>query len=361
MLNKYAKLLVEYSLYLKPGEKLYINTSTLAEPLVSEVYKEAIKKGVLVSINFDFEGNSKTLFEHGNTEQLQFVPPLHAIAMEEYDAYLYIRAPYSLAKQDIDLEKKKIRSEALKSSQQAYFRRTADGSMKRSLCQYPTVANAEMAGMSLKEYEQFVFQACRLYDEDPAESWREVSRDQQRIVDYLNNVSSVRYKNDTTDIEFSVEGRTWINSDGKTNMPSGEVFSCPIENSVNGYILFDYPSIYMGEAVENIRLEVKDGKVISWKAEKGQELLDKIMTIEGANYFGEVAIGTNYKIQRATKNILFDEKIGGSIHMALGQSYGQAGGKNQSSIHWDMICDMRHNGTIFADGTKIYENGLFLI
>lgn len=361
MLKKYAKLLVDYSLYLKKGETLYISTTTLAEPLVKEVYREAVAKGAHVYVNFDFESKNKLFFEEANNEQLEYLDPFHKMAMEKMDAYLFIRAPYTLMSQGIDPDKRKQRSEAIKSINQTYFQRTANGSMKRSLCQYPTEANAKVAGMTLGEYQEFVYEACRLYEEDPQASWEQVSKDQQHIVDFLNSKKHIRYVNDRTDIEFSVDGRTWINSDGKTNMPSGEVFSSPVENSVNGTIHFDFPSIYMGEAVEGITLNVKDGEVVSWEAEKGKELLDKIMTIEGARYFGEVAIGTNYKIQRSTKNILFDEKIGGSIHMALGQSYGQTGGKNQSSIHWDMICNMKNNGAIYADGEKIYENGVFLI
>lgn len=360
MLEKYAKLLVNYSLYLQKNEHLYINTSTLAEPLVKEIYKQALSVGAHVSVNFEFEDQQRIFYQEASEDQLRFNSPFHKLAMEEFDAYLYIRAPYNLTSSGIDPEKRKIRSEALKGTNKTYFERTANGSMKRSLCQYPTAANAEVAGMSLENYEKFVFEACRLYDDDPKASWEEVSREQQHIVDFLNQKKSIRYKNDKSDISFSVDGRTWINSDGKTNMPSGEVFSSPVENSVEGTIYFDYPSIYMGEAVEGITLKVEKGEVVEWKANKGQKLLDKIMTIEGARHFGEVAIGTNYKIQQATKNILFDEKIGGSIHMALGQSYGQTGGKNQSSIHWDMICDMRINGAIYADNELIYQNGKFI-
>ncbi|MDA9774263.1 aminopeptidase [Saprospiraceae bacterium] len=361
MLQKYAKLLVNYSLYLKKGEHLYISTSIIAEPLVKEVYREAIKVGAHVSVQFDFEDQQSIFYNEASNEQLNFIPPFHKMAMEKFDAYLFIRAPYSLTATDIDPEKRKIRSEALRPINKVYFDRTATGSMKRSLCQFPTEANAEVAGMTLEQYESFVFEACRLFEDDPQASWEQVSRDQQHIVDKLNKVETIRYKNNKSDISFSVKGRTWINSDGKTNMPSGEVFSSPVEDSVNGEIFFDFPSIYMGQAVEGITLTVKNGEVVKWHANVGQALLDKIMTIDGARYFGEVAIGTNYKIQRATKNILFDEKIGGSIHMALGQSYGQTGGKNQSSIHWDMICNMKVGGQIFADDILIYENGKFII
>lgn len=362
MLNKYAKLLVDYSLNLQAGEHLYIKSTTLAEDLIREIYREATKKGAFVTIDMALRGQNKIFFDHANDDQLQFVSPVHKSAMETCDAYLFIRAPFNLkASKNIDSSKLQKRQVANKVISQIYFDRLADGSMKRSLCQFPTQANAQEAGMSLEEYSEFVFNACKLYDADPIVSWLEVRKSQQKIVDFLNKADKIRYVNKRSDISFSVKDRTWINSDGMNNMPSGEVFSAPIEDSVNGKIFFDYPSIYMGNEVQGIHLTVENGKVVSWQAERGQDFLDKIFEIPGANYFGEVAIGTNYSIQKATNNILFDEKIGGSVHMAVGQSYKQCGGKNESSIHWDMISNMKDGGQIFADGELIYENGHFTI
>jgi len=206
-----------------------------------------------------------------------------------------------------------------------------------------------------------VYNACRLYDDDPIASGVAVRNEQSRIVDFLNEVSEVRYLNHRTDIRFSVKGRTWINSDGQTNMPSGEVYSSAVEDSVEGTVHFDFPSIYMGHTIQGITLEVKNGEVKKWNAIAGQEFLDQLFAIPGAKRFGEVAIGTNYNISIPTGNILFDEKIGGTIHMAVGQSYFQTGGKNESPIHWDMIADMSDGGKIFADDELIYESGKFLI
>lgn len=362
ILEKYANLLVDYCLEIKPGQKLYISSSTAGEPLVREVFRAATKAGGIVEYNLSFSEETRIKMKYAEGDQLTHIPVLHAHAMEHFDAYLAIRAPHNLVENhDIDKEKKKIRSAALKSISENYFRRTADGSMVRSLCQYPTQASAQMAGMSLEEYSKFVFNACRLYDEDPKASWLQVRENQQHIVDYLNKVDKLQYITNGTDISFSVKDRIWINSDGRTNMPSGEVFTGPIEDSVNGTVYFNFPSVYSSRPVKGITLNVKDGKVESWKAEEGQELLDEIFEIPGARHFGEVAIGTNYNIQQATKNILFDEKIGGTIHMAVGQSYLQTGAKNKSAIHWDMITDMSQGGQIIADGTLIYENGKFLI
>ena len=171
----------------------------------------------------------------------------------------------------------------------------------------------------------------------------------------------MRYVAEKTDITFSTEGRIWMNSDGQTNMPSGEVYTSPVENAVNGVVHFSYPCLHGGHEVQGATLWVKDGYIERWEAERGQDYLDKVFQIEGTRRFGEAAIGTNYDINKITKNILFDEKIGGSIHMAIGQSYLQTGGKNQSTVHWDMITDMRQGGEVIADGEVIYRNGRFLI
>ncbi|MEM1120221.1 MAG: aminopeptidase, partial [Bacteroidota bacterium] len=196
--------------------------------------------------------------------------------------------------------------------------------------------------------------------DNPKQAWLDRRQTQQKIVDLLNQKDKVQYKGEGIDITFSTKGRTWINSDGQTNMPSGEVYTSPVEDSVNGVVHFSYPAVYMGHEVEGVTLWVKDGYVEKWEAKRGQEFLDRILQSDGARRFGEAAIGTNYNINQFTKNILFDEKIGGTVHMALGQSYLQTGGKNQSTIHWDMIGDMVNGGQIFADDELIYENGQFL-
>lgn len=362
MLNKYARLLVHYCLSIQPGDRLYIRTTTLAEPLVREVYREAIRAGALVESELEFEDQGKILLQEGNDVQLAHVSMLYREAMEHFDAYLYIKAPFNLRdKQKPDPARTQQRQLALAPISNVYFERTATRALKRCLCQYPTQAQAQEADMSLEAYEQFVFEACRLNEDDPVEAWRQLSREQQHIVDYLNRCHEFRYLNDRTDIRFSTAGRTWINSDGQTNMPSGEVYTSPIEDSAQGHIHFDLPAIYQGQEVQHVTLWLNNGYVERWDAALGKEVLDEVFGLPGARRLGEVAIGTNYRIQRFSRNILFDEKIGGTVHMAIGQSYLQTGGKNESAIHWDMIADMKQGGQIFADGVKIYENGLFLI
>jgi aminopeptidase len=374
ILSKYAHLLVNYCLEIKEGEKLFIQTTTLAEPLVKEVYREALRAGAaVVETDLIFREKSRTFMTEANEEQLKSISPFYKMAMETFDAYLHIRAPFNL-REDANVASKhdnlngnsaKIRGEAMKAVSNTYFERTAKrgqiGGMKRNLCQFPTDAAAQEAGMCLSDYEHFVFNACKLYEDNPTEAWLEVRRSQQRIVDHLNRCQSVRYVGENMDISFSTDGRIWMNSDGQTNMPSGEVYTSPVEDSVNGQVHFSYPCLYNGHEVEGVTLWVKDGYIEKWEARQGKDFLDKIFDIEGTRRFGEAAIGTNYGINRMTKNILFDEKIGGTIHMAIGQSYLQTGGKNQSSVHWDLITDMTKGGEIWADGELIYKNGHFTL
>ena len=359
---KYADLLVNYCLELQPGERCYVVSSTLAEPLLREVYRAGLRAGAHMHIDISFREQGRIFLQEANEEQLGYIAPGYRVAMEEFEAYLHIRAPHNLREmQNADAVQQKKRKDATREINQTYFARTATRALKRNLCQFPTAAAAQNAGMSLEEYEQFIYNACKLNEADPRNAWLSVRAQQQHIVDHLNSCRHIRYRSPQLDIEFSTEGRTWINSDGQTNMPSGEVYTSPVENSVNGTVRFDYPAVYMGHEVEDVTLWVKDGYIERWEARRGQDFLNRIFEIDGTRRFGEAAIGTNYGIDRFTKNILFDEKIGGTIHMAIGQSYLQAGGKNQSSVHWDMIADMTNGGEILADNEKIYQDGKFLI
>ena len=361
ILVKYANLLVNYCLEIQEGDKFYLRSTTLAEPLVREVYRAATKAGANVEVDLAFRGRERIFMEEARGDQLKYISSTYKKAMEEFNTYLFIRAPFNLKESaNSDPEKVKIVKAASAATTKTYFARTATRDLRRSLCQYPTMASAQNAGMSLEAYEKFVFNACKLNSPDPIAAWLEVREFQKQIVDVLNNAEKIRYKGAGIDISFSTKGRTWINSDGQTNMPSGEVYTSPVEDSVNGVVNFSYPAVYMGHEVENVTLWVKDGLINKWEADRGQDFLDRIFAMDGTRRFGEAAIGTNYDINRFTKNILFDEKIGGTIHMAIGQSYLQAGGKNQSAIHWDMIGNMKNGGEIFANDEKIYDSGKFL-
>lgn len=361
-LQKYASLLVNYCVEIEKGDNLYISSSTLAEPLIREIYREAIKKGANVEVNMAFQEQGRIFYNNASADQLDHVSPYYKMAMEDFDAFIKIIAPHNLTEtRSCDGDKIKRYSEANQPVLKTYFERTATRDLKRNTCLYPTQGLAQEAGMSLEEYQEFVHRACRLYDDNPTLSWQNVGKFQQRIVDFLNQRTDFIYKGPDFEISFNTKGRIWMNSDGKTNMPSGEVYTSPVEDSVNGKVHFSYPGHYMGNEVEGVSLWVKDGYIEKWEAKKGKKFLDKIFAMKGTRRFGEAAIGTNENIQKVTKQILYDEKMGGSIHMAIGQSYLQCGGKNESSIHWDMITDMTSEGEIYADGEMVYQNGKFLI
>ena len=328
--EKYAKLLVNYSLELKKGDKFVIRSSYLAEDLLKEIYREALAVGAYPELKIDLNGTEKIFYETADEEQLKYVPPTTKYVVENYDASLFILAPFNLKElQNVDPLKKQSVNMAKADLMKTHMRRTADGSFRWSLCVFPTNAAAQECGMSRSEYEQFVFSSCFLYDDDPVAKWFELRDNQQAIVDHLNGKDKIRYVGKDIDISFSAKGRKWINCAGDFNMPDGEVFTSPVEISVNGKIRFSYPGFYMGQEIEDISLEVKDGEVVKWDAKEGKSLLDKIFEIPGAKRFGEAAIGTNKGINKFTKNMLFDEKIGGTIHMAIGAALPEAGSPNR--------------------------------
>lgn len=358
--ERYADLLVRYCVQAKPGDRVYVRSSYLAEPLLAPLYRALTAAGAHYDAKISIREEDRIFAESACDAQISDVSPAERVIYETYDAFVTVRAPFNLkSMQSISPDTKKKLGMAKGELHDIFSARSASGELRWTLCEFPTDAAAQECGMSLSEYERFVFGACRLFDDDPVASWRAVRESQQKAVDRLNAASTVRYVNADTDISFSVKNRRWINSDGRRNMPSGEVFTSPVEDSVNGHIRFSYPGIYMGEEIEDIRLEVKDGLVVKWSASRGQEFLDRVMEIDGARRFGEAAIGTNAGITRFSKNMLFDEKMGGTIHMALGSTYRETGGKNESPIHWDLLADMRA-GEIHADGECIYRGGAFL-
>ena len=360
--RKYAELLVRYSLELRKGDKLLIISTYLSEPLVQEVFREALRAGAHPETWISLNGTARALYDEGSADQLAFVSPLFLHAVEHYQAFLTIRAPFNVRDlETVDPGQKKTTAVAETDMKRLFRERTASGDLRWTLCEFPTDAQAQQCGLSRKEYEEFIASACFLDCEDPEAGWREVHEAQQRVVDLLNTKERIRFRGRDLDISFSTLGRKWINSDGRHNMPSGEVFTSPVDDSADGYVRFSYPAIYMGQEIEDVKIEVRRGEVVRWEAIKGKELLDGILEVPGANRLGEAAIGTNKGIDRFTKNMLFDEKMGGTIHMALGAAFPEAGGRNSSPIHWDLLADMKGEGEIFADGEVIYRGGQFLI
>ena len=288
ILNKYASLLVNYCVELQEGENLYVRTTTLAEPLVREIYREALKVGGHVEVEMRFREQERIFLQEAQEEQLKRIPQFFKQAIENFDAYIFVRAPFNLREnQGADGEKVKIIQAANEPVNKTYFSRTATRDLKRNLCQYPTIAAAQNAGLSLEEYERFVFNACNLFEEDPKTKWLEVRAYQQQIVDVLNQKEKIHYKGDGIDLTFRTKGRTWINSDGQTNMPSGEVYTSPIEDSVNGVVHFSFPGVYMGREVEGVTFWVENGYIEKWEATRGKDFLDYIFTLPGTRYFLE--------------------------------------------------------------------------
>jgi aminopeptidase len=360
--EKYAKLLVHYSLELKKGDKLLINSTYLAEPLIREVYREALNAGAHPETQIAIKDLSKLFYDCANDRQLRYVSPMYLYAVKSYDAFLTIRAPFNVKElQSVDAEKKKKVAVAQTQVKKLFMKRASIGSLRWTLCEFPTDSQAQESFLSRSEYEDLVFSACFLNADKPEEEWRKMRASQQHMVDFLNARHHVRIVGRGIDLSFTTRERRWINSDGRHNMPSGEIFTSPEEDSVQGSVRFSFPGIYMGEEVEEILLRVERGEVVKWEAKKGGQLLDKILEIPGAKRFGEAAIGTNKGIRRFTKNMLFDEKMGGTIHLALGASYPETGGKNESPIHWDLLADMKEGGQIFADGELIYQDGEFIV
>lgn len=359
---KFAKLLVNYSMGIRKGDRLVINAADLAAPLIREVYREAMRNGAHIDTQVGIPGIAEIFYNEASDEQLEYVDPMRNFAMDHYNARLTIMGGHNLKNlSNVDPGKMRKFSVANRELNVKFMEKLQSGELRWCGTQFPTHSNAQEANMSLEEYEDFVYGAILLDREDPVKEWLEISKKQEEICKYLEGKKTLHVKSKDTDLTMSIEGRRWINCDAKLNVPDGEVFTTPHEDSVNGTIRFSFPGIFNGKEIEDIRLEFENGKVVRASAEKGEELLNALLdTDEGARILGEFAIGTNYGIKKFTKNMLFDEKIGGTIHAAIGAVPMDTGGTNMSSLHWDMLCDMRDGGEIYADGELIYKNGEFL-
>jgi len=362
-IKKLADLLVNYSVKVQPGQWVLINSHIIAEPLTSEVLRAVLEAGGLPQIILTSDDLVETGFRYSSDEQLSWISPIVKTLYKEVDVLIALRA-FGNTKYlaNIDPKKQQTQAQARQELMQIYMERAASGDLKWTLTQYPCPAYAQDADMILSEYQDFVHSATYTDQDDPVSEWERIHDEQQIVVDWLNGKKEVTVKSPNVDLTLSVEGRTFINSDGTNNMPSGEVFTGPVEDSANGWVEYTYPAIEKGKEVAGIRLEFKDGKVVKASAKKNEEfLLAMLDSDDGARYLGEFAIGTNYGIQKFTKSILYDEKIGGSFHMALGAGYPETGSKNVSSIHWDMICDIREDSEIHVDGELLYKDGEFQI
>jgi aminopeptidase len=362
-LDKLAEVLVHYSTGVRRGELVSLLGPPLAETLVVALYREVLRAGGHPIVHLAPEACLEILLRSGHTEQLAFQNPLELHEIESVDVSIHVLGTEnSRALTNVDPARQALRSTARKAFMDTFLRRAADKSLRWVATQFPCQAAAQEAEMSLAGYEEFVFGAGMLDRAEPAAAWRTLSLRQARVVDFLQKVGQLRFVTaGGTDLHVGVAGRTWINCDGHENFPDGEVFTGPIEDATEGVVCFDFPAVHGGREVNGVRLRFLAGRVVEASAVKGEAFLVSMLDQDsGARVLGEVAIGCNYAIKRHTRNTLFDEKIGGTFHVALGAAYPESGGKNQSGLHWDMVCDLRCGGRIEADGQVISNHGRFL-
>ena len=362
-IERWAHALVHYCLYVKAGETVAIHATPQASPLVEAVYRELLQVGACPIPLIELENLEEVLLREGNDLQLTTPSPLVSALAEHIDARLTIGSQSNTkALSGIDPTRAAKRRQGQYEVRNTLRLREQAGKFRWCYTLYPTSGYAQDAHMSLHEFEEFVFDVCFLNDPDPIARWKALSRQQQRLVDWLVGRRRVHLLGEGTDLFLSIKDRIFINSDGKRNFPSGEFFTGPVENSAHGVIQFDIPSTYDGRAAEGIRLVFREGKVVEASARQGQEYLMQMLELDaGARYLGEFAFGNNMRVNRGIKNILFDEKMGGTVHLALGASYPETGGINQSALHWDMICDLRKSGEVWVDDTLFLKDGKILV
>jgi len=362
-IERLARTLIHYSIGLKKGQLLKIQGEAVAIPLIKAVYEEAVKTGAHPYAQIRVPDNEETLLKLGSDAQLKYISPVVRTEINKIDALVAIWGTENTKYlSGVDPKRQALSRKSKGPLVKKMFKRIADKSLSWVGTQFPTLADAQEAGMSLSEYEDFVYKAGHVDKGDPVKHWKRVAKEQARLVKILNRIDKLHIKAEGTDLKMRVKGRKWINCADTENFPDGEIFTSPLESTVEGHIHFSFPACYMGREVEDVRIEFKKGRAVKESAGKNEAFLKAMLgTDKGARSVGEIAIGTNYDIKRFSKNILFDEKIGGTCHMALGASILEAGGKNHSAIHWDMICDLKKGGEITADGKVIYRNGKFTV
>jgi aminopeptidase len=366
-LTKWADVLVHHSLSATKGQTLFLLADPEALPLVTAVYERSILDGVKVEVVVQHRPLTEFLLQHGSDEQITYTPQSRLAAVQQHDLYLYIGSnSNSKMLSNIPSKKQMLAAMGNKPIIDTLLQRTADQKMRWCLTMFPNSSAAQDADMGTEEYEEFVFRACMLDEPSPIEAWRAVEKRQQNLVSFLEGVRELRFRNwHGTDLQVNVEGMKWVNCCGRINFPDGEVYTGPnlhaVHGGVNGSVRFSLPTIYRNVEVCDIELTFEHGAVVKAHASKNEPFLHEMIAIDGGSkYVGEIAFGTNNRIQKCTKSILFDEKIGSTFHLALGKGYPETGNCNQSALHWDMIFDLRGESSVEADGETIMRNGRFV-
>jgi aminopeptidase len=361
-LAKLSDVLVNYSVGVQRGQSVRISGSPVAQPLVIELYRSVLQAGGHPLVRMIPDELAEIFYKNAGDEQLRYFSPITIYEIEQIDCTIGIWADQNTkALTGCDPKKIGLAQAARKQYMEIFLRRAAEGELRWTGTQFPSNAAAQDAERSLAEYEDFVFKAGMLDRPDPVGAWKRLSERQQRLVELLNGKRDYHVvAANGTDVRMSVAGHRWINCDGHENFPDGEVFTGPVLDSVNGTIQFSFPAVHHGREVQDVRLKFRDGKVVDASAAKGEDfLLSMLDTDSGSRFLGECAIGTNYQIRNYTRNTLFDEKIGGTVHFALGAGYPETGNSNQSGLHWDMVVDLRPGGYIEIDGNKFNVDGKF--
>jgi aminopeptidase len=358
-----AQILVRYSTEVREGDVCVIQSTTNAEPLVQAVYEEVLRAGGLPIMQLATEGAAPAFYDLASDTQLEWIPPTSQWVADHADVRIAIMADANARElSQVDPKKQARVQKARKPLMDAAMKRSAAGDYRWCLTLFPTNAYAAEAGLSLARFEELFYEACLATDPDPVTAWARQSDEVKRLAEWMQGKEEVHVTGPGTDIRLGVAGRTFIPCFGDRNMPDGEFFTGPIEDSVNGEVAFSFPAAYGGREVSGVRFRFEDGRVVDASAEQGEEFLLEILdTDDGARRLGELGIGTNYGIETGTKEILLDEKIGGTVHMAIGASYPESGGVNESAVHWDFVCDLRQGGTIEVDGVEIQRDGRFSI
>lgn len=368
-LSKLAQLLVQYCVDVQPGNRVGImpyGSVAAALPLQTELVREILKSGgqpypyLLLSYADEFD---YVFYSTADDSQLQQPDRISELISKEFACDIAILCETNTRRlSNIDSERQVMWKSAQSELRRLYHERAAKRELRWVGTAFPTPAYAQDAEMSLEEYKDFVYKSMLVDTEDPVSLWQELGRKQKRLVEWLTGKKTVQIKGKHVDLSFSIEGRTFISCDGHVNMPDGEIYTGPVENSVNGWLESTFPAIKYGVDVGKITFRFENGVIVRADAEKNQAHLDKLLaTDQGSHRLGEFGIGTNNAIKVFTKNMLFDEKIGGTIHIAAGLGFPESGSKNESAIHWDFLCDMREGGQITVDGQKFYDSGRFLI
>lgn len=358
-----ARILVRYSTKVGEGDTCLIEGPSVAEPLVAAVYDEVLEAGGHPVVSLGFEGQQVAFLGTASDRQLEWISPLARWAAEQSDCRIAIWADTNTRElSGVPPERQTKRRAATRPLMEAMMKRAAAGEHRWVGTMFPTNAHAADAEMSLVDFEDFYFRACLADGGDPVEAWRKASEECRRLAEWIEGREEVRISAPGTDLRLGIQGRTFIAADGEHNMPDGEFFTGPVEDSAEGEVSFHLPATIGGREVAGVRLRFEGGRVTDASAERGEEFLISMLdTDEGARRLGELGIGTNFGIERGTRSILLDEKIGGTVHLAVGASYPETGGVNESAVHTDLVCDLREGGRIEVDGELLQENGRFAV